>query len=62
MLQVNCALGKVPEEPRTEGIRLTFEGSGGEFDQEISGRTIFDLTKSGANPTPTKSSDTNART
>jgi hypothetical protein len=51
VMQVNCALGKVPEEQQTEGIRLTFEG-GGEFDQEISGRTIFVLTRQGASPAP----------
>ena len=50
-LQVNCALGKVPDERQTEGIRLTFEG-GGEFDQEISGRTLFVLTRSGATAAP----------
>jgi hypothetical protein len=60
VLQVNCALGKVPDERQMEGIRLTFEGGGGEFDQEISGRTMFVLTKPGANPAPTKSPDTNA--
>jgi hypothetical protein len=50
-LQVNCALGKVPDEHPTDGIRLTFEGGGGQFDQEISGRTMFVLTRPGANPT-----------
>ena len=28
LLQVNCALGKVPDEHQTEGIRLAFEGGG----------------------------------
>jgi hypothetical protein len=51
VLQVNCALGKVPEEHETEGIRLTFEG-GGEFDQEPSGRTMFVLMRLGASPAP----------
>jgi hypothetical protein len=51
VLQVNCALGKVPEERQTEGIRLALEG-GGEFDQEISGRTMFVLMRPGANPAP----------
>jgi hypothetical protein len=50
VLQVNCALGKVPEERQTEGIRLSLEGGGGEFNQEISGRTMFVSTKAGANP------------
>jgi hypothetical protein len=52
VLQVNCALGKVPEEHQTEGIRLAFEGGGVEFDQEISGRTLFLLTRPGASAAP----------
>jgi hypothetical protein len=51
-LQVNCALGKVPDEHQTEGIRLAFEGGGGEFDQESSGRTLFVLTRPGASAAP----------
>jgi hypothetical protein len=52
-LEVNCALGKVPEERQTEGIRLAFEGGGGvEFDEEISGRTLFLLTRPGASAAP----------
>ena len=50
-LQVNCALGKVPDEHQREGIRLAFEGGGGEFDEEVSGRTMFVLTRPGPNPT-----------
>jgi hypothetical protein len=49
-LQVNCALGKVPDEHPTEGIRLSFEGRGAEFDQEVSGRALFLLTRPGASP------------
>jgi hypothetical protein len=49
-LQVNCALGKVPEEHQTEGIRLAFEGGGAAFDEEVSGRTIFILTRPGTIP------------
>jgi hypothetical protein len=49
-LRVNCALGKVPEERQTEGIRLAFEGGGGQFDEEVSGRTMFVLTRPGASP------------
>jgi hypothetical protein len=52
VLQVNCALGKVSDERQTEGIRLSFEGGGGEFDQEISGRTMFVSTRLGASPAP----------
>jgi len=48
-LQVNCALGKVPTERSVEGIRLAFEKGGAEFDQEISGRAMFLLTR----PSPT---------
>jgi hypothetical protein len=52
VLQVNCAIGKVPDDRQTEGIRLSFEGAGGEFDQEISGRTMFVSTRLGASPAP----------
>jgi len=48
LLQVNCALANVPSEHRVEGIRLTLEGGGPEFDEELSGRTLFLLTRSGA--------------
>ena len=47
-LQVNCALGKVPPEHPVEGIRLAFERGGVEFDEEISGRTLFLLMRPGA--------------
>ena len=47
-LQVNCALGKVPPEHQVEGIRLAIEGGGPEFDEEVSGRTLFLLTRPGA--------------
>jgi hypothetical protein len=46
-LQVNCALGKVPTERATEGIRLAYEKGGAEFDEEISGRALFLLTRPG---------------
>jgi hypothetical protein len=49
-LEVNCALGKVPDERPTEGIRLAFEGSGVEFPEEVSGRTLFLLTRPAADP------------
>jgi hypothetical protein len=47
-LEVNCAIGKVPPERQVEGIRLAFEGGGVEFDEEVSGRTLFLLTRPGA--------------
>ena len=47
-LEVNCALGKVPSEHPVEGIRLTIEKGGAEFDEEISGRAMFLLTRPGA--------------
>jgi hypothetical protein len=50
ILQVNCALGNVPDQHPTEGIRLAFEGGGVEFDEEISGRTMFVLSRPGAQP------------
>jgi hypothetical protein len=48
-LQVNCAIGKVPPEHQVEGIRLAFEGGDVAFDEEISGRALFLLTRRGAN-------------
>ena len=60
-LEVNCALGKVPTERQTEGIRLNFAG-GGEFAEEVSGRALFLLTRPGASPAskaPTPQVDTN---
>jgi hypothetical protein len=41
LLQVNCALGKVPPERQVEGIRFTLERNGAEFSEEVSGRTMF---------------------
>jgi len=61
-LQVNCALGKVPDEHPTEGVRLAFEGGGLEFDEEVSGRTLFLLTRPGAGAAakaPAPEADTN---
>jgi hypothetical protein len=51
-LQVNCALGKVPDEHPTEGIRLAFERGGRGFDEETGGRTMFVLTRPGAGVAP----------
>jgi hypothetical protein len=48
-LQVNCAIGRVPPERQVEGIRLAFEGGGVEFNEQVSGRTLFLLTRPGAN-------------
>jgi hypothetical protein len=61
-LQVNCALGKVPSERAMEGIRLALEGGGGEFEEEVSGRSLFLLTRPGAAaaakaPTPEAETD-----
>jgi hypothetical protein len=41
VLQANCALGKVPSERQTEGIRLSLDRSGTEFSLEASGRVMF---------------------
>jgi hypothetical protein len=49
-LEVNCALGKVPDERPTEGVRLAFEGGGVAFAEEVSGRTLFLLTRPAAGP------------
>jgi len=62
MLQVNCALGKVPAEHQMEGIRLAFEGGGVAFDEEVSGRALFLLTRAGASAAvkaPAPEADTN---
>jgi len=60
-LQVNCALGKVPDEHPTEGIRLAFERGGTDFDEEVSGRALFLLTRprsSAASKAPDPEADT----
>ncbi len=62
MLQVNCALGKVPPERPVDGIRLAFEGGGVAFDEEVSGRALFLLTRPGASAAvkaPAPEPDTN---
>ena len=41
VLQANCALGKIPAERQTEGIRLSLERNGTEFSLEVSGRVMF---------------------
>ncbi|MFN8006429.1 MAG: hypothetical protein U0V70_05280 [Terriglobia bacterium] len=46
ILQVNCAIGKVPENQQGDGIRLAVEGEELKFDQKVSGRTLFILRKS----------------
>jgi hypothetical protein len=48
-LQVNCALGKVPENQQGDGIRLAVEGEQLKFDQKVSGRTLFMLRRPGPN-------------
>jgi len=62
VLQVNCALGKVPEERQAEGIRLSLEPGGGEFEEEVGGRVMFVWSRQAANPplkspAPTRSGD-----
>jgi hypothetical protein len=41
VLQVNCALGNVPQERTVEGIRLSLEGDKNEFAEEVGGRVMF---------------------
>ena len=57
--QVNCTLGKVPEERQTEGIRLSLEPGGGEFEEEAGGRVMFDWSRRAANPPPKSPAPTN---
>jgi hypothetical protein len=49
VLQVNCALGKMPSERSVEGIRLTLEKNGTDFSEEVSGRVMFLLMRPEAN-------------
>jgi len=61
-LQVSCTLGKVPPERQVEGIRVAFEGGGVAFDEEVSGRALFFLTRPGAraaSKAPAPGADTN---
>lgn len=41
ILQVNCALGDVPRERSTEGIRLSLEQPKSDFVEEVGGRVVF---------------------
>jgi hypothetical protein len=41
VLQVNCALGNVPQERTVQGIRLSLEGDKNEFAEEVGGRVMF---------------------
>jgi len=41
VLQVNCALGNVPQERSVEGTRLSLEGDRNDFSEEVGGRVIF---------------------
>ena len=51
-LQVNCAIGKVPENQQGDGIRLAAQEEDLKFDQKVSGRTLFMLRKPQVNVTP----------
>jgi hypothetical protein len=68
VLQANCALGKVPAERQTEGIRLSLERNDTEFSLEASGRVMFLSTRpeasapvktpqQGAPPDPTETTE-----
>ena len=49
VLQVNCAKGKVPPDQPRDGVRLVIQGGGPQFDEEVSGRTVFLLQRPGPN-------------
>ena len=49
LLQVNCAKGKVPEDGQGDGIRLTIEGGGPVFDEQLSGHIVFMLRRPAPN-------------
>lgn len=44
-LQVNCVLGRVPADQTTDGIRLAVDGRSEEFNETVSGRTLFVSTR-----------------
>ena len=44
-LQVNCPLGKVPDDHQVEGIRLLFDHGPAQFDEEIGGHALFLLAR-----------------
>jgi len=48
LLRVNCAKGKVPEDEQSDGVRLDITG-GPAFDEQVSGRSVFLLQRSGPN-------------
>ncbi len=47
ILQVNCALGKVPENQRGDGVRVAIQESGLKFGEKLNGRTLFLLRRPG---------------
>ena len=49
-LEVNCALGRVPADQTTDGIRLALYGGKEEFSEVISGRTLFVSTRDQGRP------------
>jgi hypothetical protein len=53
-LQVSCARGRVPADQTTDGIRLAVDGGSEEFNQAISGRTLFVLAREHDSPVPRK--------
>ena len=53
-LQMNCALGRVPADQTTDGTRLAVDGGSEEFNEAISGRTLFVLTREQGSPVPKK--------
>jgi hypothetical protein len=48
ILQVNSAKGKVPEKHQGDGVRLAIQEGGPKFDEKVSGRILFILTKPGS--------------
>jgi hypothetical protein len=51
VLEINCALGNVPNERSVEGIRLLFNGNGNDFSEEAGGRVMFLATLPASNAT-----------
>ncbi len=52
ILQVNCALGKVPENQQGDGVRVAIEESGLKFGEKVSGRAALLLRRTATDSQP----------
>lgn len=49
VLRVNCAKGNVPQDASSDGVKVTIDGGGAVFDEQVRGRTLFLLRRPGPN-------------